>query len=62
MGNQASTSYLAYLAYLATLFPHESVGRGAYLSFLSQSAFFFREMRGRRGFLQACVLRFAGPG
>jgi hypothetical protein len=28
---------------LATRIPHESAGRGAYLSFLSQSAFFFRK-------------------
>jgi hypothetical protein len=45
MNNQTSRSYLAYLAYLAFLsifFQHESDGRGAYLSFLSQSAFFFR--------------------
>jgi hypothetical protein len=48
MGNLGTftTSYLAYLAYLASrsiFFPHESAGRGAYLSFLSQSAFFFRK-------------------
>jgi hypothetical protein len=28
---------------LATRIPHESAGRGAYLSFLSQSAFFLRK-------------------
>ena len=40
-----TTSFLAYLASRSIFFPHESAGRGAYLSFLSQSAFFFREMR-----------------
>jgi beta-lactamase class A len=41
VGNQTSTSFLAYLASRSIFFPHESAGRGAYLSFLSQSAFFF---------------------
>ena len=49
VGNQTSTSYLAYLASRSIFFPHESAGRGAYLSFLSQSAFFFREMRRQAG-------------
>jgi hypothetical protein len=41
--NQASRSFLAYLAYRAIFFQDENAGRGAYLSFLSQSAFFFRK-------------------
>jgi hypothetical protein len=32
----------SFLAYRSIFFPNESAGRGAYLSFLSQSAFFFR--------------------
>jgi hypothetical protein len=45
MGNLGTftTSYLAYLAFRSIFFPHESAGRGAYLSFLSQNAFFFRK-------------------
>src|ERR1700677_2362163 len=42
LDNQTSRSFLAYLAFRSIFFPHESAGRGAYLSFLSQSAFFFR--------------------
>src|ERR1700728_767029 len=38
-----SRSYLSYLAFRSIFFPHQSAGRGAYLSYLSQSAFFFRE-------------------
>jgi hypothetical protein len=41
--NQASRSFLAYLAFRSIFFPHESAGRGAYLSFLSPSPFFFRK-------------------
>ena len=36
-------TFLAFLAYRSIFFLHESPGRGAYLSFLSQSAFFFRK-------------------
>jgi hypothetical protein len=43
LDNQTSGSFLAYLAFRSIFFPHESAGRGAYLSFLSQSAFFFRK-------------------
>jgi hypothetical protein len=39
----------AFLALRSIFFPHESAGRGAYLSFLSQSAFFFRKaLRSRK--------------
>ena len=38
-----SRSFLAYLASRSIFFRHENAGRGAYLSFLSQSAFFFRK-------------------
>jgi hypothetical protein len=42
-------TFPAYLAYRSIFFPHESASRGAYLSFLSQSAFFFREaLRSRK--------------
>jgi hypothetical protein len=41
--NQPSRSFLAYLAFHSIFFQHESDGRGAYLSFLSQSALFFRK-------------------
>jgi hypothetical protein len=42
-------TFLAYLAFRSIFFPHESAGQGAYLSFLSQSAFFFRKpLRNRK--------------
>jgi hypothetical protein len=36
-------AFLAYLAFHSIFFQHENAGRGAYRSFLSQSAFFFRK-------------------
>jgi hypothetical protein len=39
-------TFLAYLAYRSIFFLHASAGQGAYLSFLSQSAFFFRKLSG----------------
>ncbi len=42
MSNQPSRPFLAYPAFRSIFFAHESAGRGAYLSFLSQSAFFSR--------------------
>jgi hypothetical protein len=44
MNNQPSRAFLAYLASRSIFFRHESAGRGPYLSFLSQSAFFFAMM------------------
>jgi hypothetical protein len=41
--------FLAYLASRSIFFLHESAGRGALYLFLSQSAFFFREMRRQAG-------------
>jgi hypothetical protein len=38
----------SFLAYRSIFFPNEGAGRGAYLSFLSQSAFFFRKALRRR--------------
>ena len=43
MSNQPSRSFLAYRS---IFFPHGSAGRGAYLSFLSQSAFFSESFAG----------------
>ena len=44
--NNQARPFLAYLAFRSIFLPHESAGRGAYLSFLSQSAFFFRKLCG----------------
>ena len=41
--NNQTRPFLAYLAFRSIFLPHESAGWGAYLSFLSQSAFFFSE-------------------
>ena len=41
--NNQARPFLAYLAFRSIFLPHESAGWGAYLSFLSQSAFFFQK-------------------